>query len=309
MIAFKHILCPVDLSKASERPLAYAAALARWYDAALTILHVVPTFDPITVQSSTIDGPIQTIYPVSREDVMRDLRNLADSAGAGLPDVNFSAEAGDPIRTIVDQAVAIPADLVVMGTHGRSGFERFVIGSVAERVLRKAPCPVLTVPPHVAEGPPDEVRFKHILCPVDFSPASLQAFGFAVDLARQADGRVTVLHTIEWLAEEEPREYAHFNVPEYRKHLLADADARLKALVAGESQTWAAIEEVVVLGRAHREILRAADTADLIVMGTQGRGGLGLSLFGSTTQQVVRAAACPVLTVRGAGPQAAPTPA
>ena len=145
-----------------------------------------------------------------------------------------------------------------------------------------------------------EVTFKRILCPIDFSPSALQALGFALDLARQADGRVTLLSVIEWLAEEDPRASAHFNIPEYRRHILADAQERLRLLVAEESRTWVDIDNMVVFGRAHREILRAAEAkpADLIVMGAQGRGGVGLALFGSTTQQVVRGAACPVLTVR-----------
>jgi nucleotide-binding universal stress UspA family protein len=145
------------------------------------------------------------------------------------------------------------------------------------------------------------VNFKRILCPVDFSPSALQALGFALDLARQADGRVTLLHAVEWLAEEEHRASTHFDVPEYRRHLVDDVQERLRNLVAGESRTWVEIADVVVFGRAYREILRAAETkpADLIVMGAQGRGGIGLALFGSTTQQVVRGATCPVLTVRG----------
>lgn len=304
MIEFRDILCPTDLSESSLRPLMYAAALARWYDARLTVLHVVPTFDPISVRSPTLDGAVQMIYPVPREEILSELRRVVDAAGARSIDAHLAAEAGDPFRTIVDRALTIPADLIVMGTHGRGGFERFMIGSVAEKVLRKAPCPVLMVPPHVMAMPPAEVRFKNILCPMDFSPSALQAFGFALDLARQADGSVIVLHVIEWLAEEEPRAHAHFNVPEFRQHLIDDARQRVQALIAQESRTWSAIQDVVVLGRAHREILRVAtDTpADLIVMGAQGRGGLGLALFGSTTQQLVRASACPVLTVRAPDP-------
>jgi nucleotide-binding universal stress UspA family protein len=244
------------------------------------------------------------VYPVSREEVLEEMRRVVDSAGAGSSNAILAAEAGDAAKTIVDQTVAIPADLVVMGTHGRSGFERFMLGSVAENVLRRAPCPVLMVPPHVTAALPAEVRFKAILCPMDFSPSALQALGFALDLARQADGVVTVLHVIEWLAEEEPRAHAHFNVPEYRQHLVADARERLRALIVDEPRTWSAIQDLVVLGRASREILRIAaeSAADLIVMGAQGRGGLGLTLFGSTTQQVVRATPCPVLTVRAPVP-------
>jgi nucleotide-binding universal stress UspA family protein len=211
------------------------------------------------------------------------------------------AEAGDPQATIIDQAISKRADLIVMGTHGRRGFKRLLLGSVTENILREAPCPVLTVPAHTGAGASEAVTFKRILCPVDFSPSALQALGFAVDLARQADGLVTLLHVVEWLAEEEPRASAHFNVPEYRRYMVEDARQRVRDLVAEESRTWVEIDDVIVFGRAHREILRAAETkpADLIVMGAQGRGGVGLALFGSTTQQIVRGATCPVLTVRG----------
>jgi nucleotide-binding universal stress UspA family protein len=109
------------------------------------------------------------------------------------------------------------------------------------------------------------------------------------------------MRVVEWLEEEEPRASAHFNVPEYRRYVVDDTQERLRNVVAEESRTWVEIDDLVVFGRAYREILRAAESkpADLIVMGAQGRGGLGLALFGSTTQQVVRGAICPVLTVRG----------
>jgi nucleotide-binding universal stress UspA family protein len=302
VIEFKQILCPTDLSEASVRSLTYAAAFARWYDARLTVLHVVPTFAPMTVGPGVLNGPLQMVMPMSRLAVLDELRRTTDTAGLGSAPVNLSAHEGDPAREIVDQALAMDADLVVMGTHGRSGFERLLIGSVAEKVLRKAPCPVLLVPPHASPTAHPDVSFKHILCAMDFSPSALQALGFALDLARQSDGVVTILHALEWLAEEDPRENAHFNVPEYRQYLIDDARRRVQALVAEKSSTSGSIEHHVVHGRAHREILRmAADSGtDLIVMGAQGRGGLGLTLFGSTTQQVVRAATCPVLTVRGA---------
>jgi len=139
MVEFTHILCPTDLSESSVRPLTYAAALARWYNARLTILHVVPTFEPISVRSATLAGPVQFVYPASREEVLAGIRRAVDTAGAGSIDANLVAEAGDPSRTIIDQALAIRADLLVIGTHGRSGFERLMIGSVAEKIMRKAP--------------------------------------------------------------------------------------------------------------------------------------------------------------------------
>jgi nucleotide-binding universal stress UspA family protein len=302
VVEFRQVLCPIDLSEASSRALPYAAALARWYEARLTVLHVVPSFDPIQVGSVSVDGAVQIVHPPSREEVLEGLRQAVDAAGLKALNPTLVAEAGDAVTVIVDQSLAIAADVIVMGTHGRGGFERFVLGSVTEKVLRKAPCPVLTVPPQATTDPPADVLFKRILCPIDFSPSSLQALGFALNLARQADGVVTLLHVVEWLVEEEPRTYAHFNVPAYREELVEDARRRLQALVADEPRTWSAIEEVVTVGRPHREILRLATDSppDLIVMGAQGRAGIGLALFGSTTQPVVRAAPCPVLTVRGA---------
>jgi nucleotide-binding universal stress UspA family protein len=299
MIEFKRILCPVDFSDSSIRALAHADALARWYEAQLTVLHVVPTFEPIQVQAE-LGVPVQIVNPMPREEVVRQMRPFLERAGVSS-EAQLIAEAGDPRTTIVDQALTTRADLIVIGTHGRRGFTRLLLGSVAETVLHEAPCPVMTVSPHTEAAASNVVTFKRILCPIDFSPSALLALGFALDLARQAGGLVTLLHVVEWLAEEEPRTSAHFNVPEVRGYMVDDARQRLRSLVAEESRVWCEIDDVIVSGRAHREILRAAEAreADLIVMGSQGRGGVGLALFGSTTQQVVRSAACPVLTVRG----------
>ena len=300
MIQFQHILCPTDLSDASRPALRYAAAIAAWYDAQLTVLHVVPTFDAIQIPPGALGETVQLVYPATHAEVVAMLQQQAEATGATAVNPALEAKAGDATDLIVGRALTLQADLVVMGTHGRSGFNRLLYGSIAEQVLHRASCPVLAVPPHAPATA--DVTFKRVVCALDFSPASLQAVGFALDLARQANGALTVLHTVEWLPEEEPRVHTHFNVPEYRQHLIDDARARIMELIGDESQTWCAIEPVVTAGRAYREILRVAKVrgADLIVMGTQGRGGIGLALAGSATQQVVRGAACPVLTVRGA---------
>jgi nucleotide-binding universal stress UspA family protein len=299
VIEFKHILCPFDFSESSGRALAHAAALARWYEAQLTVLHVVPTFDPVHVRGE-LGVPFDFVNP-TREEVLGEMRRSLERAGVS-PAAHLIAHAGDASATIVDQALTTRADLIVIGTHGRRGFRRLLLGSVTETVLHETPCPVLTVSPHTEAASADVVTFKRILCPIDFSPPSLLALELALDLARQAGGLVTLLHVLEWLPEDEPRASAHFNVPEFLGHMVNDTKQRLHALVAEESRLWCEIDDVIVSGRAHREIVRAAGAraADLIVMGAQGRGGMGLALFGSTTQQVVRGAACPVLTVRGA---------
>ena len=299
MIEFKQIICPVDFSESSVRALAYAAALARWYDAQLTVLHVVPTFEAMQVRGDLVE-PIRVVTPMPREQVLEEMSRSLNLAALS-PRATPIAESGDPQATIIDQALSKKADLIVMGTHGRRGFKRLLLGSVTEAVLREAPCPVLTVPPHAPAAVSEAVTFKRILCPIDFSPSALQALGFALDLARQADGRVTLLHVVEWLPKRSPEHQRTSMFPSIGAIWSEDAQERLRTLVAEESRTWVEIDDVVVFGRAYREILRAAETkpADLIVMGAQGRGGIGLALFGSTTQQVVRGAMCPVLTVRG----------
>ncbi len=301
MVEFTHILCPIDLSDISSRTLAHAAALARWYGAHLTVLHVVPTLDQAQVRSEALTGPIPIVYPAPREDALAEVMRVAIDQAGVAPDATFAAESGDPVGTIIDQTLAMSADLVVMGTHGHRGFKRFVLGSVTEHLLREAPCPVLIVPPHARATTAAAVAFKRILCPIDFSPAALRALKFAVDLARQADGAVTLFHAIEWLAEEESRAHAHFDVADSHRFLVEDALTRLRGLIADESKNSCDIAPQVATGRAYRKILDVteAEAFDLIVMGAQGYGGVRLALFGSTTQQVVRGAACPVLTIRG----------
>jgi nucleotide-binding universal stress UspA family protein len=301
MVEFKHILATTDMSDSSRPALALASAFASWYGANLSLLHVVPTFDAIQMPPGTLGDSVQMVYPSSREEVIATMQRHVKSAGLASASPYLMAEAGDPVDTIVDQAISIPADLIVMGTHGRSGFNRLLYGSVTEQVLHRSPCPVLTVPPHSASAP-SEARFTRILCAMDFSPAAMQALGFALELGRQSRGLVIVQHAIEWLPDEEPRVHAHFNVAEYRSYLLEDARVRLDQLLAAEDRARVDVQALVSAGRAYREILKEADAraADLIVMGAQGRGGLGQALTGSATNQVVRAAACPVLTVRAA---------
>lgn len=298
MATFKQVLYPTDLSESSRPALAYAAAVSRRDGARLTVLHAAPPFEPLLVPSAEA-GSARPVALPTIDDLRDAVRTFAGDALAGL-DVDVCVEAGDPSPVIVDHAVAKAADLLVMGTHGRSGFDRLLAGSVTEKVLRRAPCPVLTIPPHAAAVPTSGTLFAHILCAVDFSDASEQALGLALELGRDAGGALTVATVLEWLAEEAPLTYPEFDITPYRAHLADDAAVRLRDLVqAAGAPAAGPIEQVVALGRAHREILRLATEkgSDLIVMGAQGRGGIGLALFGSTTQQVVRGAPCPVLVV------------
>jgi nucleotide-binding universal stress UspA family protein len=188
-----------------------------------------------------------------------------------------------------------------MGTHGRSGIDHALLGSVAEKVLRKAPCPVLVVPPHapVDAGSVSPV-FKRIVCAIDFSAGSLLALNHALAFAQEADARLTLVHAIEFpLALREVVFSTDTDVD--RLHAAAEAEylRRLRALVPAAARTYCTVTTQVIEGKVAREIGRvaAAEQADLIVMGVQGRGAVDLMVFGSNTNAVIRSATCPVLVV------------
>ena len=216
------------------------------------------------------------------------------------------------IETLLDEAMNVPetilsrarsgsVDLIVMGTHGRSGFQRLVLGSIAEKVLRKACCPVLTVPPHAPGAVPrDIVSMQRILCPVDFSLSSGRALEYAASLAQEAHARLTVLHVLELPPDLSEFPYSS-GLAEYRNGQFQRARKHLAEAVKTSVPPACPVDELLLVGRSHREILRVAaeQGADLIAMGVQGRGAADLMFFGSTTSHVVREATCPVLTLRG----------
>ena len=299
MIAFRHILCPIDFSDTSARALTYATAFATWYEAQLTVLHVATAFDE-AVEPAPIGNAGGVPYPGSRHDIIDKIRRSIEQAGATALNARALAQEGSATESIVNCAAALEADLLVMGTHGLGGFHRLLLGSVAEKVLRTANCPVLTVPPSAPATTLRPIVFKRILCPIDFSPSALKALQYALELGRQADGCLTVLYALEYMDPEEPCEHMDFDIRRHRQHFIEHARERLHGQLAGEPRTWCEIEEIVVVNRAYKEVLQRATASDmdLIVMGAQGSSGIELMLYGSNTQHVVRAATCPVLTVR-----------
>jgi nucleotide-binding universal stress UspA family protein len=292
------ILCPVDLSDTSRHAISHAVLLARWYKATITALHV---YNPIVIPSTDFTvvgyGPSLLLSDDQIKEAREQVVGFLSSAGA--PDVDVLLDSGLPAKQILDHARSLPADLIVIGTHGAGGFQHLVLGSVTEKVLRQAACPVLTVPPRARTT--STLPFKRLLCPVDFSDSSLAALDFAFSLAQEGDAKLTVLHVFEWPADDEPLTTRPFSVPEYRQERERDATTRLHALVPDSVRNWCRPETRLAHGKAYREILGIAteDNANLIVMGVHGRNALDLMLFGSTTNQVVRRATCPVLTLRG----------
>jgi nucleotide-binding universal stress UspA family protein len=291
----ERILCPVDLSDLSRPAVNHAVLLARWYDAKITALHVC---NPVVIPATdfALAGAYVPVALTSAE--VANIREQVTACFASATDVGVDVlvETGQPAQRILNRAGVLPADLIVIGTHGTGGFEHLVLGSVAEKVLRQATCPVLTVPPHARSTA--TLPFKRILCPVDFSEPSLAALDHAFSLAREADAELTLLHVFEW--PEEPLTTRPMTAPEYRQSLEHDAAAKLHALVPDGAGDWCRPAARVGHGKAYREILGVAteESADLIVMGVHGRNALDVMLFGSTTNQVIRRATCPVLTLR-----------
>jgi nucleotide-binding universal stress UspA family protein len=245
-----------------------------------------------------------TLEPLSRERLLEEMRSFAEPASSSGVEVGFAIREGPAAAEIVEEARKDGAGLIVMGTHGRGGFERLMLGSVTEKVLRQAPCPVFTVS-KPAEGavPRQPPELRHILCPLDFSAPASEALRYALSLAERAKARLTVMYVLEW-PEREAR-HAHFDVPEYRRCLEADALRELRASVPKEARDWCDVRERVAAGKPGREIVQAAaaEGVELIVMGVHGHNVLDRLLFGSTAYHVVREAACPVLTVRGVAPR------
>ena len=302
MLNIRHILCPVDLSDASLAALEHAFALAGWYEASLQVLYVDTTtpleglsdFKEFAVASATaVEGPRTS--PVA-EEVQR---FVARAGGERAADVVVEHSTRIE-RSILERAEALSADVIVMGSHGRLGVQRLVLGSVAERVLRGSPCPVMVVPPHDLV-PRSVVSFKRILCAVDFSESSLSAVTWALSLAEEADAHLWLLHIIEV-----PPELRASGVVTDREidelHAAFDAAAlsRLRALIPVNAADACSVETATASGAAGHAILAFAEghQADLIVMGAQGHGALDRLLFGSKTRDVIHGAGCPVLAVR-----------
>jgi nucleotide-binding universal stress UspA family protein len=297
MVSINRILCPIDFSDFSLDALRHGLALAQWYSAHLTLLHVYQVSQPLPVEGVPVSVPVYIQADPNKvaEEVRRFCAPLVGPSGRT---VEVIVRPGDAAREIRQEAERAPSDLLILGTHGRSGFERLFLGSVTEKVLRSTRVPVLTIPPPVRE--PGSPLYKTILCPLEFSPASIRALEYALSLAKEADARLILLHAIEdVLGEAGAATLGHLTVSEYHRQLEQDAVTRLRAVVPDEARVWARPEERVVKGRAHQAILKvvADEGVDLVVMGVQGKGVVNRLVFGSTTHRVIREAGCPVLTL------------
>jgi nucleotide-binding universal stress UspA family protein len=281
------ILVAIDFSAASRSVLARAAVLARPLAARVTVLHVDEP--PYPGALGEFPGGIPADTSIPPEKLARRLRNFAAKI---LP----SAVSGDVVvghgvagPTIVAIARERKSRLIIAATHGYSGFKRLMLGSTAGYLSRHSPCPLLVLRRTPRTQPVKPIR--SLLAPIDLSAPSRQAAHVAVDLATRLRGRLTLLHVVPPIdgGAADTRAAARSAVK---------LDQLAKKLERGGNR----IRSVVAHGAAAPEIVAAGAKADLIVIATHGRSGLGRLLLGSTAEAVIRQAPCPVLVLRSPQP-------
>ena len=308
MIEIGNILCPIDFSDCSRRALDHAVTLAKWYGSQVTLLHVFNILPVVTFADGGEALPAAPVLCTDRDALVASVRTFADAeVGSSVP-LTYDVVEGGAADTILAKARTLRSDLIVMGTHGRSGFERAVLGSVTNAVLRQSRCPVLSVPPHVEDAVPiPSTLFKQIVCAVDFSLCSMRALAYAMSLAQEADARLTLVHVIE--TPPELSEDLHETIgggPRSLREYVAAAEMerrqRLEQAVPDAVRAYCRVDILLPTGTPHREILRVASErgAGVIVVGVGGRGAVRRLVFGSTTDQLLRHASCAVLTMRAA---------
>lgn len=291
-IFLKHILAATDFSDCSRVALQQAAAIARLHGADLVLLHVVPPEPDI---HSALE-PATWEYDIVLNRANKEMEIAErDSSLAGVPhEVMVLSGLLEPVllRAITERDIS----LVVLGTHGRSGMRKLILGSAAEEIFRIAPCPVLTIGPDV---PPDLLthgRFQSVLFATDFSEGSRHALPYALGFAMESQARLTLLHVLE---------EGSVSALYLHDRLLSHARAQLEGMLPEQGKLTSPPGVEVASGYAVEEILRAAreHQADLIVLGVHKSSGLAARtcahLPWTIAQSVVCHAHCPVLTVRG----------
>lgn len=286
----KNILFATDFSPCSEAAVPFARTVAGRFGATMHVLHVLPpearTEVPMDATPAAADRQWHEVEQQMAQFLIRNpLKGVTHEV---------IMERG-PLWHVLEAVMSEKEiDLVVVGTHGRRGLKKLVMGSVAEEIFRRARCPVLTVGPHTAKDGLEEGHIRSIVYATDFSAGSMQALPYALGLARENQARLTLVHVLPTLQEMPPAEL---------DQIAEGCRERLLQLVSPVAQAACSAEAAVRFGNAADAILREAEErhAQLIVMGAR-RAAIGVAsahLPWATAHRVVCEAPCPVLTVRG----------
>jgi len=272
--------------------LPYAAALARTYEAKIIAAHVAAAEDFMFNAPDLWPAPLQNEGELEHEA----FKHL-DAQMGELPHESLFG-AGEIWEVLAGWIERKAIDLLVVGTHGRTGARKLLMGSVAEKIFRQATCPVFTVGPRVPSKPQDAIAFRKILFATDFGEESLAALPYAISIAEENEGELTLLHVIE-------QPYA--GIPDGEEVKQGNVE-RLQSLVPEEAQAWCRVRSQVEFSpqfaRPATRIVEvaAAQGADLIVLGVRSSAGSVSTvshMTSTTAQHVIAYSTCPVLTVRG----------
>jgi nucleotide-binding universal stress UspA family protein len=285
----RNILVSTDFSSASRQAFRTAVELAAASDARLWIAHVIPA-----IPAGRLPRMYQGMDAFLQAEADKRLRALTGAARAKGAAARALALRGFPHEAVRRAARAHRVDLIVLGTHGRTGVGRALLGSVATRIIATAPCPVLSVARRRGGA-----KARRVLFATDFSEASGPAWRDALQLARANQARLRILHVWAPLARGQGARWAY---AEAEREIRADAWRRLQALLRNARRAGVRAEAVLLPGAPHEAIARSARSLRdaWIVVGTHGRTGLAGAILGSVAMRVVAAAPCPVLTIRAA---------
>jgi nucleotide-binding universal stress UspA family protein len=287
-VAPKKILLATDFSPASEAALPYALTIARHYGSELCVAHVIPAEFADLIAPERAPTIRQEAQRFAQQNMER-LLSAGRQRGISCQPLMGEGVIWDVLQDMIQQHCL---DLIVLGTHGRRGLRKLLLGSVAEEVFRMAPCPVLTVGPKASEIQSMDVRLDHILYPLEFVPDTSDAAAYAISLAEEYHARLTIMKIF---AEMVPPADVNAAVEEPVKHwmddhILMESDLRQRTSFAPR------------FGPTAEAILKfASDRAvDLIVMGVRRLDPVMAAHLPNhdTAYEVVRTAHCPVLTVR-----------
>ncbi|MGC2420264.1 MAG: universal stress protein [Candidatus Acidiferrales bacterium] len=289
-IGIKNLLYLTDFSEPSEAALPFAAAMARKYGAKIHALHVVLLGGFFCGAPETIADSIAA----EEEAAEADMRRL-DSRLDGLPHETIT-ERGPSIWGVLENSIkTTAADLIVLGTHGRTRAQKLLLGSVAEEIFRRSPVPVLTIGPRVRRAVHNGGRFRRILFATDFSSQSAAAAPYALSLARENQAHLLLVHVVRLRDRDRDDRQYELSVAEAIHHLYD--------ILPDDLELSCPAEVSVEHGNPGKRIVELAEerNADLIVLGVRdaaGHLGAATHLERNTAHNVVARAACPVLTVR-----------
>ena len=289
-VKLKNILYLTDFSGPAELALFFAKAIAREYDGRITAVHILTPPPYVYTTPEATACSIEALEKFAQIEMER-----VEGQLAGLPHETLVFRRTSVWPGLSDAIERCSADLVVLGTHGRTGAQKLLLGSVAEEIFRRVRVPVLTIGPRVKHDDQGSVRFQRILYATDFTSESLNGAPYAISLASENRAQLILLHVIHGRAESRELRRGQLSVAEIMH--------RLHEIVPDEVELARRPAAVVEFGDPRKAIVQAADErgADLIVLGIRERAGhfgSATHLENTTAHNVVAHAACPVMTVR-----------